>query len=403
MSGYHALLSPSSADRWLHCPPSVRAGEHVAKTSSKYAEGGRLAHEIAELKAKKHFSPVSQRTYNSQLKKLKGKEHYDSAMDEYTDMYLETLKEQAMSFQDMPFVALESTVPIGGLTGEVKEDGTPSTGTADCILIGEDTIWVTDYKNGSGVPVDAEDNPQMKLYALGALELYQPIYGSSLQRIRMTIVQPALNNVSSWEVSREDLEAWANNVVAPAAKLALAGEGAYNPDGKGGGGWCRFCPIYATCRARADQAATLEGVFQQKPPAELSPEEMGDFLTQGEFLVSWYNALKDCALSKGLEGDEIPGYKVVEGRSSRDWKEGSDAAFPKLIAAGIDEALLWERKAVTPPALEKALGKKTYEAFVEAEVLKKPGKPALAKAEDSRPAYNPAAAAFRENSLNTYE
>lgn len=176
---YHATLGPSAAKRWINCPASVSLGAGVEKTTSKYAEAGRTAHELAELKARKRFTPMNKRTYTSQLKKIQAGEFYASEMEGYTDLYVEVLEQHAMSFAAPPFIAIETAVPIGAYTSELKPDGSPATGTADCIQIGGDTLWITDYKNGSGVPVDADHNPQMQLYALGALQLYAPVYGDT--------------------------------------------------------------------------------------------------------------------------------------------------------------------------------------------------------------------------------
>ena len=386
---YHALLSPSSAARWLNCPASVRLSESIPEETSSYSEAGRLAHSIAELKARKKFFATSKRSFTSQLNKLQANPLYEKVMDDHTDAYVDELTEHAMTFKEPPFIALETEVPIGLITGEKKGDGNPSGGTADCIQIGEGVLWVTDYKNGSGIPVSAEDNPQMKLYALGALALYRPFYGDTLHTVRMTIEQPALNNISTWETTREDLEAWGRDVVAPAAALAWAGEGEPNP-----GEWCKshFCPVRAACRARANNALSLEE-FKRSLPETLSPTETADVLRRGELLAAWYSDVKDYALDELLKGNDIPGYKVVEGRGSREWDD-LDAAFADLAAQGVEEAMLWERKPVTPPALEKALGKKSFEETAGNHVVKKSGKPALAPESDKRPPYNPALAAF---------
>ena len=395
---YHAKLSPSSAARWINCPPSMRLGESIPDKSSEDAERGRLAHSIAELKARKKFFTMSKRTYTSQLNKLQANPFYEKIMDDNTDAYVEELTEHAMTFKMSPVFAPEIEVPIGLITSEKKDPAVtgkpedadkPAGGTADCIQIGEGVLWVTDYKNGSGIPVSAEDNPQMKLYALGALALYHPFYGDSIHTVRMTIVQPALNNVSTWETTRDALEAWGRDVVAPAAALAWAGEGELKP-----GEWCKshFCPIRATCRARANSALSLEE-FKRSLPATLSPTETADVLRRGELLAAWYSDVKDYALDELLKGNDIPGYKVVEGRGSREWDD-LDAAFADLSTRGVAEAMLWERKPVTPPALEKALGKKSFEETAGNHVVKKPGKPALAPEPDKRPPYNPALAAF---------
>ena len=341
------------------------------------------------------MSPAA-RTFNSQLKKLQENPLYEKAMDGYTDLYVETLTEQAMAFKETPFTDLETGVPIGLITGEKKADGSPASGTADCIQIGEGVLWVTDYKNGSGIPVSAEENPQMKLYALGALILYRPFYGDTIRTVRMTIIQPALNNVSTWEITRETLEAWGRETVTPAAAQAVAGTGEPNP-----GEWCKnyFCPIRATCRARANAALSLEE-FRKSLPATLSPSEISDVLTRGGLLAAWYGDVKDFALAELLKGNEIPGWKTVEGRGSREWDD-LDAAFADLVTCGVAEAILWERKPMSPAGLEKALGKKTFAEMAEGHVVKKPGKPALAPENDHRTAYNPVFAAFGPIDSNT--
>jgi hypothetical protein len=387
---YHARLSPSSAKRWINCPASVQLSKDIQEVTSQYAEAGRLAHSIAELKARKRFQAMSKRTYTSQLKKLQDDPLYAPEMDGYTDLYVETLEQHAMMFSAPPFVAFETSVPIGLWTGEAKEDGSPSTGTADCIQIGTDTLWITDYKNGSGVEVDAEENPQMMMYALGALAMYAPVYGEYIKTVRMTIVQPAHKAVSDWEISAELLREWGHDILTPAALKAVGD----NPGEPCPGDWCEkaFCPIRHTCRARRDKVLAVEAFGKQLSPL-LSDAEVGDALTKGAELVSWYNALKDYALQACLAGKDIPGYKVVAGRTSRDWDD-LDKAFADLQQRGVAEALLWERKPVTVAGLERALGKKGFGDTAADHVVIKPGKPTLAESSDKRPTYNPAEEAF---------
>lgn len=311
---YHATLGPSAAKRWINCPASVSLGAGVEKTTSKYAEAGRTAHELAELKARKRFTPMNKRTYTSQLKKIQAGEFYASEMEGYTDLYVEVLEQHAMSFAAPPFIALETAVPIGAYTSELKPDGSPATGTADCIQIGGDTLWITDYKNGSGVPVDADHNPQMQLYALGALQLYAPVYGDMIRTVRMTIVQPALKSVSDFEIGRAELEAWGREVVIPAAARATSAD----PGAPCPGEWCRFCPVEHTCRARAEKNLALEAFgFAQPASGEqvvagdtrlLTDAEIGDILRRGADLLAWYSGLKDYALQACLDGREITGF-----------------------------------------------------------------------------------------------
>lgn len=391
----HALLSASSAHRWLNCPASARLAEQFPNQTSPYAEAGRVAHAIAELKARKYFlEPMSARTYNAQLKKLRDNPHFDKSMDENTDTYLEVLKETALSFEKAPFVALETRVDFSDSVPE-------GFGTADCIMIGSGTIVIIDYKNGAGVPVEAEDNPQMKLYALGALQVYAPIYGDTIQRAVLKIVQPNAWGTKTWETTVQALKLWAFNTVKPIARIAYDGKGGFSA-----GGWCGFCPAKAQCSARARQMLELEPMVGAKPqrsnaqegpeknaPALLSDAEVGSILRRALTLSAWVEDLKEYALSAALAGREITGFKVVEGRGSREWNN-QDAAFQALQERGVAEELLWERKPCSVAGLEKTLGKKVFSEAAEGLVVKKPGKPALVPASDKRPPYNAAAIAF---------
>lgn len=391
----HAKLSASSAHRWLNCPPSVKLSEQFSSKTSSYAEAGRLAHSIAELKARKCFlEPMSSRTYNAQLKKMQTDPNYDKGMEDSTDTYLEVLKETAFAFEQAPFVALETRVDFS----DYVPDGF---GTADCIMIGAGTIVIIDYKNGAGVPVEAEENPQMKLYALGALQVYAPIFGDSIQRVVMKIVQPNAGGTKTWETTVQEVKAWATNTVKPTAVKAFAGEGEFCA-----GDWCRFCPAKAQCSARARQMLELEPMVGAKPLLAqltgsqtrdavelLTDTQVGDVLRRARNLKKWVEDLEEYALSAALAGREITGFKAVEGRGSRDW-ENLDAAFSVLQERGVNEALLWERKPVSVAGLEKALGKKPFTEAAGDLVVKKPGKPTLVPVSDKRPAYNAAAIAF---------
>ena len=295
-----------------------------------------------------------------------------------------------MGFQQAPFVALETRVNFSDWVPE-------GFGTADCIMICGDTIVIIDYKNGAGVPVEAEENPQMQLYALGAIQTYAPIFGSSLTRVVMKIVQPNAGGTKSWETTVEALRRWAEEMVKPTAALAMAGEGEFRA-----GDWCRFCPAKAQCSARARQMLELEPMIGAKPALGsktenasqlLTDAQVGDVLQRARTLKKWVEDLEEYALSAALAGREITGFKAVEGRGSRDWAD-LDEAFSVLQSRGVDEALLWERKPVSVAALEKAMGKKVFNEAAKDLVVKKPGKPALVPTSDKRPAYNAAAIAF---------
>ncbi len=391
MPDMHALLGASSAHRWLHCPPSARLCEQFPDTQSEYAAAGTLAHSIAELKARNYFiEHMPTRTFNARLKKLKESPHYDKGMDAATDMYLEHLKSLALSFSSPPFVTLENRVDYSHIVPE-------GFGTADCIMIGEGRICVVDYKNGSGVSVEADNNPQMMLYGLGALHTYSAVYGDSIRNVHLSIVQPNAGGVKEWGTTVAELEDWGTQYVRPRANLAWEGKGDF-----ASGDWCRFCRAKAQCSARAKKMLELYPLKGAEPKADpktegaqlLTDAEIGDILTRAQELQDWVKSLQDYALSAALDGREIKGWKAVEGRGSRDWAGGTDQAFKLLAERGIDDALLWERKPVTVAGLEKALGKKAFEEIAGDIICRTAGKPTLKPESDKRPPYNPAAAAF---------
>jgi len=386
----HALLGASSSKRWLACTPSARMGQHCPDTPSEYAAAGTLAHEIAELKARKHFiESMGARTFNSRMKKLTENPLYDRGMDATTDAYLEILKDAAMTFPAPPFVALEVKVNYTAYAPE-------GFGTADCVMIGSDTIWVFDYKNGSGVPVAAEHNSQMMLYALGALVTYAPIYGDTIQNVKMSIIQPNINNNSTWGLTRGELEHWGNFYVKPRAALAYAGEGECNPDNGEADGHCRFCPCAANCRARAMKQLEAGEVVGKLPPL-LSDAEVGQILSRTLGWDKWRKSLEEYALNACLDGKEIPGWKAVEGRSNRQFSD-PDQAVEAIIAAGYPREIIFDYKQKPLTELEKIMGKATFTEVLGNHIIKPPGKPALAEADDKREPYNSAAIAFGRTS-----
>lgn len=368
----HALLSASSAHRWLICTPSARLEEQFPDTTSDYAREGTLAHEIAELKLRKQFTePMSQSTYSRRLNKFKKHELFQDEMLKHTDTYLDYLREITIGMDVQPYVAVERQIDFSQIVPE-------GFGTVDCLIIGGDTLYITDFKYGKGVLVSAEDNPQMKLYALGAYFAYSFLY--PIQNVKLAIVQPRLDSISEWEISAKDLLAWGEKIKPIAAK-AFAGEGEFVP-----GEHCKFCRVKAQCRARAEMYTALSDFGMKKPPL-LTNEEVGEVLERAQGLEAWVKALKEYALSACLNGEEIPGWKAVEGRSTRIYKD-IDQAFEYLKSNGIDEALLYERVPLTVAKLEKALGKKEFTSLLVEKGLveKTPGKPTIAPMSDKRPA-----------------
>lgn len=373
----HALLSASSASRWLVCTAAPRFEENLPEKTSGYAEEGRLAHAIAELKVLKKFTLMSNKTYTTRLNKLKKDPLYNPEMDKTTDIYLEHLVEQAMTYDSSPAVAAEVRVDFADVVPE-------GYGTCDCVMIGGDTLSITDYKHGKGVPVSAIGNPQMRLYALGALKRYAPIYGSNIKTIRMSIDQPRISAEPNTEqITADELLAWGESI-KPIAQTAYAGLGEFVP-----GEHCRFCRGRAQCRARANTNTALEDFVSCK----LTDAEVGDLLVRGQHLVQWYKDLEDYATKALLDSKPVEGWKLVAGRSIRAFAD-QDAAIQAAIAAGYDEALVYDRKPKTLAELEKLMGKADFAEKLGGFVIKPPGKPTLAPASDKRDPYSPAAADF---------
>lgn len=392
----HALLSASSAHRWLECTAAPHYEENFPNSSTAYAEEGTLAHAICELYARKKFTTLSTRKFNSELKKLKEKPQYQDEMLKTAETYVEYLTEKAMGYSTMPYIVMEVKV-------DYSEYAPGGFGTCDCVMIGGDTLHITDYKHGKGVAVSAEANPQMRLYALGALKLYGAAFGA-IKKVSMGICQPRLTDTASEEIiSVEELFAWGNSI-KPKAEEAYNGPGVFNP-----GEHCRFCKGKAQCRERAKHFAGFEQYANSKIAGRLDDGAIADrikngapILLDGEVafllekaagLVAWYNDLQEYATTALLAGKEIPGFKLVEGRSNRAFTD-VDEAMKALKAAGYNEAVLYDRKPKTLSEIEKMLGKKRFKELMSSFVVKPKGKPTLVPATDKREAYNIGAAEF---------
>ena len=369
----HALLAASGSHKWLNCAPSARLEETFPESTSQYAEEGRLAHEIAELKLRKTFvEPMGVRTFNTRLKKLQEKPLYQAEMLGHTDTYIDYVSNIAHGYALRPYVAVEKKL-------DYSEYAPEGFGTGDCILISGNTLHVIDFKYGKGVPVSAEGNTQMKLYALGAFAAYSILYG--IEIIKIAVVQPRLDTISESTITVDELLAWGESI-KPLAQKAFAGEGEFIP-----GDHCRFCRAKSLCRARSEFNTSLEEFNQMKPPL-ISNEEVGQILERARNLAKWLSDLEEYALAECLAGNEIPGWKVVEGRSIRQFTN-QDEAFNALISAGYQEAMLYERKPLTLTKVEELLGKPKFTELLTEYVNKPPGKPALVTASDKREALRP--------------
>ena len=397
MSEPHALLSPSAAARWLNCTLAPRLEATIPEKTSEYAMEGTLAHSVCEATAKLHFKKIKKASHTATIKRLKQDSLWNDEMLTTAETYAGHLLERAMAFKHEPYTAFEIKVDLSDYIPE-------GYGRCDCTMFGDDTLIITDYKHGKGVAVSAENNPQMKLYALGALKLYRPLFGDAIKNVQMCIDQPRINSYESWSCTTEELLEW-GEFIKPIAQRAFMGFGEYKA-----GEWCRFCRANGQCRAQAEQQISALDDFnpttladgsgavvstESIPPSVLTPEEISEVLKRGKTLVAWYKAVEEHALEVLLNGEAIPGYKVVEGRSNRTWTD-QDAAMEALQQAGYDRAVLYDSVPKTLAQLEKVIGNAKFAELVGQFVIKPQGKPALADEKDTRKVFNSAASDFAE-------
>ncbi len=368
----HAILSASSAHRWMVCTPSAKLEQEFNDTTSEAAAEGTAAHALAEHKLRKALKlrsrkPISQ--YDS--------DEMDVLTEDYVSFVMEQLAQVKLHCQD-PLVLIEQKLDFS----RYVPDGF---GTGDCLIIGDGTLHIIDFKFGQGVLVEAEENPQMKLYALGALELFDGIY--DIERVSMTIFQPRRENVSIYTVTKDSLYLWAEEILVPTAKIAFEGGGEYTP-----GEHCQFCRAEVKCRARAEAKLKL-AAFEFALPPLLSDEEIGEILGKLDDLVSWANTIRDYALATALESHEWPGWKIVAGRSNRRYTDEEEAAAA-LKAAGYHD--IYRQVLITITEAEKLLGKKKFGEVLGGFVIKPQGRPVLVPNSDKRPAMDAANQEFKE-------
>ena len=363
--GNHAALSASSSHRWMNCPPSVRLTEHLADSGSVYAAEGSEAHALCEYKLRRALDLEAQ----NPLERPGGLRHYNSAMEDaatgYAAFVLEKMEEIRRTCPD-PLVMVEQRLDFSRWV----KDGF---GTCDAVIVADGTLRIVDMKYGTGVAVAAENNSQMRLYALGALEMFGELY--DVDTIAMTIYQPRLSNISTDTISKTDLLKWAETVLRPVAELAYQGEGELNA-----GNWCRFCKLRSTCRKRAEaNLALVQHEF--KLPPTLSDEEISIILGKLDDLTGWAADIREYALSAALSGTRFDGWKLVEGRANRRYTDEA-AVEQAVISSGRDP---YERRLLGVTAMEKLLGKKQFATLL-ADLVERPqGKPTLVPASDKRP------------------
>ena len=357
--GTHALLSPSAAHRWMNCPPSACLEREFPSSSSEVAAEGTAAHALCEHKLRKLLKLRSKRPHS---------DFEDDEMDRCSDDYVSFVQEQ-MGEIPSPMVLVEQRLD---LTRYVPE----AFGTADCIIVGGDRLHIVDFKYGMGVLVEAEHNPQMMLYALGALELLDGIY--DIQKISVSIFQPRRENVCTWSLPKEELLRWARDDLVEKARLAYAGEGEYCA-----GEWCTFCRASVRCRARAEEKLRLAKEEFKYPPL-ITDEEIEDVLGEIPELIKWANAILAYATDAAVNhGKAWKGFKIVEGRSVRRYKDENDVAREAESAGYTD---IFDKKLISLTQMEKLMGKKAFTDILGGLIEKPPGKPTLVPISDKRPA-----------------
>lgn len=370
MPGLHALLSPSAAHRWMNCTAAPRLEENIADSGSSFAEEGTLAHAYCA-KHLKEFLGLPTKDEEAEIAQL-FETYHTGEMDEYTDTYKVIVLEK--------FNAARAKTPDAQLLVEVRLDFTTwmpeAFGTADAVIIADGTMEIIDFKYGKGVKVSAVKNSQMMIYALGAYQQFSFEY--NIARVRMSIVQPRIDNISEYELGAVDLLAWATYQLQPKAKEAFEGNGHQMP-----GEWCQFCKVKATCKALAD--LTFAAVEEHPDPKTITAEEMAArVLPMLDTIKKWIKGVDEYTLEQALNGQKYIGFKLVAGRSVRKITD------PEAVMGALSEnefaedAYMKPRELKTITDLEKVIGKKRFNEICSQWIDKPQGKPTLVPESDKR-------------------
>ena len=369
----HAYLSASASHRWMACPPSARLCAQEDDRTSEYAIQGSCAHELGQFLVEQALGrecrdPTEDLTY------------YNAEMQEAAEAYRDFVMEQVNAAKALckePLVCVEQTLDYSKWVQH-------GYGTGDCVIVADGMLHVIDLKFGVGILVSADHNSQLMCYALGALDTFGCLY--DFDRVRLSIFQPRRDNVDTWETSKAELLRWADEVLAPVARLAYKGEGEFKA-----GDHCQFCKVKATCRKRAEYAMELAR-FDFADPPTLDDDEIAGILPRIDTLVSWAEDVKAWALQQALSGVTYPGWKLVEGRSNRRYSD--EAAVAAVVTkAGFDP---FEKKLLGITAMTRQLGKKCFDELLSGLIVKPQGKPVLVPETDKRPVFNTAADDFKE-------
>lgn len=383
MPEQHAVLSASSSHRWLECPPCVRLEEKFPPKTSEYAAEGTLAHELGEITLKHSLKEMATRTYNSRLKKIQDNELFTADMPDYVETYVDTCMEKFSEAKAKTKDAIFKIEQKLNFSKWVPE----GFGTGDFVTIADGTMEICDLKYGKGVPVSAEGNPQMRLYALGAIAEFSFLY--DIKKVKMTIIQPRLDSISTDEILVNDLLEWAEKVLKPTAELAFKGEGEFKA-----GEHCGFCRAKAVCKARADKNMEL-AKYEFQEPTTLDNDDIAYILGKAEELAKWAKDVQDYALDQALKGEEFTGFKVVEGRSNRKFTDENMVAKTLYDNGYTDNVIFKPAQLLGISAMEKAIGKKKLNQLLKGFIEKPQGKPVLVPETDKREVFNSAKADFQ--------
>ena len=359
----HSVLGASAADRWMNCTPSAQLTAGMEDETTTFAAEGTAAHALCEWKVRKALKMRAGRRPTS--------DYWTDEMEEFTDDYRDFIMDlvgQAKLTCKDPVTLIEQHLDFSCYV----PDGF---GTGDFLLVADKELNVVDFKYGRGVAVYADHNPQMMLYALGALNLFDCLY--DIEQVTMTIFQPRLSSISTWTISAEELYKWAEEVLKPKAELAAKGEGEFIS-----GSWCRFCKARNTCRARAESFLEL-AKMEFQPPALLSDEEVAEVMEQADELSKWASDVMAYAQAEAIEnGKHWNGYKLVEGRSTRRF---IDEKKVEEAAKGAGYTDIYNKSLITLTAFEKLMGKDTFKEVLGSYVTKPAGKLTLVPVSDKRP------------------
>ena len=377
----HAALSASSSHRWMMCPPSVKLSGQFADKPSPYAEEGTFLHELSELKLHRYLGDMTPEVLEAQYAAHRDNDFYsdeaESVTDEYVDFCIETIESVRASCPD-PLILVEHRLDFSEYVPE-------GFGTGDLVIVADGVLEVVDFKGGRGVRVEAERNSQLMLYGLGALLEFDPLY--DIRNVRMTIVQPRLNNISTYETTTDELIRWAEKEVRPKALLAARGEGEFCA-----GEWCRFCRARYTCRKRSEYHMRLaERDFKQ--PDLLTDEEILDILPVAESLNNWVQDIIAYATQQAVNGRDWPGYKLVAGRSMRRYTSEAEVIKAATEAGFTD---IYKTTLLGVGDLEKRMGRKKFSEVLGRYIVKPMGAPQLVPESDPRKPYADAAGDFSD-------